>query len=151
MAEASKPKRIGAGVGVILEKDGMILLGRRNDDPNKAGSAFRSAGEWTLPGGKLEWGETIEEGAIREVLEETGIRISKPEVVSVHNCRNEYAHFITIGLLSRSWQGEESVMEPDEITEWQWFALERLPTPLFFPSREVIENHIRGAFYILRK
>jgi hypothetical protein len=31
-------------------------------------------------------------------------------------------------------------MEPDEITEWQWFALDNLPEPMFFPSQEIINN-----------
>ena len=58
-------KSIGTGFGVILEKDGEILLGKRHLDPDKADSAFRSAGEWCLPGGKLDWGESLEDGAIR--------------------------------------------------------------------------------------
>jgi 8-oxo-dGTP diphosphatase len=144
-------KRVGAGFGVILERDGKILLGKRHPDPEKADSAFRSAGEWTLPGGKLHWGETIEEGAIREAEEETSIKISNPKVISVHNCKNEHAHFLTIGLLAHKWGGEAKVMEPDEITEWQWFDLNNLPQPLYFPSREVIENYLKGEFYIKRE
>jgi hypothetical protein len=42
---AEEKKRVGAGFGVLLEKDGKILLGMRHPDPNKADSAFRSAGE----------------------------------------------------------------------------------------------------------
>ncbi len=143
-------KRVGAGIGVVLERDGKILLGMRHPDPEKAGSAFRSAGEWSLPGGKLEWGETLEEGAIREVKEETGITIRDPQVISVHNCKNEYAHFVTIGLLAHEWDGEARVMEPDEIVEWRWFDLRNLPYPRFFPSFEVIENYKQGKFYVKR-
>jgi ADP-ribose pyrophosphatase YjhB (NUDIX family) len=99
-------KRVGAGFGVILERDGKILLGKRHPDPDKADSAFRSAGEWSLPGGKLEWGETIEEGAIRETKEETGISIRDPRVISVHNCKNQHAHFLTVGLTASEWEGE---------------------------------------------
>lgn len=147
---SEEKKRVGAGFGVVLEQGGKILLGRRHTDPDKADSAFRSAGEWTLPGGKLEWGETIEEGAIREVKEETDIVIQNPEVISVHNCKNEHAHFLTIGLIVHKWNGEAKVMEPDEITEWQWFILNELPSPLYFPSAEVIENYKQKKFYIKR-
>lgn len=143
-------KRVGAGFGVILIKDGKILLGMRHPDPDKADSAFRSAGEWCLPGGKLEWGETIEEGAIREVKEETGITIRDPQVISVHNCKNEHAHFLTVGLVTREWTGEAGVMEPDEIIKWDWFDLNDLPRPRYFPSFEVIENYVKGKFYIKR-
>lgn len=143
-------KRVGAGFGVILEKDGQILLGLRHPDPDKADSAFRSSGEWCLPGGKLEWGESFEDGAIRETFEETGIRIKNPKIISVHNCKNEHAHFMTVGLVTNEWEGEAKVMEPDEIVEWKWFDLNNLPTPRYFPSFEVIENFIKKKFYIKR-
>lgn len=141
-------KRIGVGFGVILVKNGKILLGKRHEDPNKADSEFRSAGEWCLPGGKLEWGESFEKGAIREVKEEAGIRILNPEVISVHNTKNKYAHFITIGLIAKKWKGEAKVMEPDEITKWEWFSLNKLPYPRYFPSFMVIENYLNNKFYI---
>jgi|SRR3989344_2133282 len=147
---AEEKKRVGAGLGVILEKDGKILLGMRHPDPDKADSAFRSAGEWCLPGGKIDWGETLEEGAIREVKEETGIIIKNPQVISVHNCKNEHAHFLTAGLIAHEWEGEATVMEPDEIIEWKWFNLNDLPKERYFPSFEVIENYMQDKFYIKR-
>ena len=148
MAEIKQ--KVGAGFGVIIERNGKILFGMRHPDPDKADSAFRSAGVWTLPGGKLEWGESFEDGAIREVMEETGIKISNPQVISVHNCKNEHAHFMTVGLLATTSEGEASVMEPDEITKWEWFDKDKIPEPIYFPSLEVIENYLQGKFYIKR-
>ncbi len=147
---AEEKKRVGAGFGVVLVKNSKILLGQRHPDPDKADSVFRSAGEWCLPGGKLEYGESFEDGAIREVKEETGITIKNPEVISVHNCKNEHAHFMTVGLVAKSWTGEARVMEPDEIIDWQWFDLKKLPKPRYFPSFEVIENYLKTKFYIKR-
>ena len=144
-------KKVGTGFGIVLEKDGKILLGRRHTDPDKADSAFRSSGEWCLPGGKLDWGESLEDGAIREVEEETGIKIKDPQVISVHNCINEHAHFVTVGLVAHTWKGEAEVLEPDEIEEWDWFDLKDLPSPRYFPSFEVIENYIENKFYIKRE
>lgn len=141
-------KKVGAGFGVILEENGKILMGMRHPDPDKADSAFRSAGEWCLPGGKMEWGETFEEGAIREVKEETGITIKNPQVISVNNCKNQHAHFMTVGLLTHEWKGEAKVIEPDEIIEWKWFDLKKLPKPRYFPSFMVIENYLKNKFYI---
>ena len=143
-------KRVGGGCGALLERDGKILLGMRHPDPDKADSAFRSAGEWCLPGGKLEWQETLEAGAIREVKEETGIIIKNPQVISIHNCKNEHAHFMTAGMMTHEWEGQAQVMEPDEIIEWKWFDIHHLPTERYFPSFEVIENYIQGKFYIKR-
>lgn len=141
-------KKVGAGLGVILVRKGKILLGKRHPDPDKADSVFRSAGEWCIPGGKLDFGETFEECAVREVYEETGIKISDPKIISVHNCKNEHAHFMTVGVIAKNWQGEASVMEPDEITEWKWFSLKRLPRPRYFPSFMVIENYLKKKFYV---
>jgi len=84
------------------------------------------------------------------VKEETGITIKNPQVISVHNCKNQYAHFVTVGLATHEWSGEVHVMEPDEITEWQWFSFEALPSPRYFPSFEVIENYLQKKFYIKR-
>jgi hypothetical protein len=57
---------------------------------------------------------------------------------------------MTVGLFAHEWEGEAKVMEPDEITEWQWFDLNNLPSPRYFPSFEVIENYVLGKFYIQR-
>ncbi len=142
-------KKVGAGFGIIiLNKEGKILLGKRHPDPDKADSAFRSAGEWSLPGGKLDWGETFEEGAIREVKEETGLDIKNPKVISVHNCKNEHAHFMTVGLVAEEYSGEPQVMEPDEMTEWAWYSFDALPQPRYFPSFLVIDNYLQKQFYI---
>ena len=54
-------------------------MGRRHEDPNKADSDFKAAGCWTLPGGKLEFGEGLVEAAAREVLEETSIKAINQE------------------------------------------------------------------------
>ena len=54
-------------VGAVVFKDEKVLLVRRANPPSK--------GKWAIPGGKIRWGETLQEAAQREVLEETGITI----------------------------------------------------------------------------
>lgn len=146
--ENIEKKKVGAGLGVLILKDNKILLGKRHTDPNKADSELHGEGTWTMPGGKLEFGESFEEGAKREVFEETGLELGKIEVICVNNDKNDYAHFITIGLFSDDFIGEPKVMEPDEITEWQWFGLNNLPDQMYFPSVNVLENYKKGLFYI---
>ena len=59
----------------------------------------------------------------------------------------EDAHFITIGFLCGDFEGEERVMEPDEITEWKWFDLDALPENMFKPSAKIVKNYIAGKIY----
>lgn len=139
---------MGVGLGVMLMRNGKVLLGRRHGDPLKAGSELHGEGTWTMSGGKLEAGESFEEGAVREVHEETGMRLKNAKVICINNDKNEHAHFITMGLFSDDFEGEPRVMEPDEIVEWDWFPLDELPEPLFFCSAKIIENYRRGMFYI---
>ncbi|MFA6536547.1 MAG: NUDIX domain-containing protein [Candidatus Paceibacterota bacterium] len=142
-------KKVGAGFGVMVFKNGDILLGRRHSDSDKADSELHGEGAWTMPGGKLEYGESFEDGARREVSEETGINLEDVRVICVNNDKNEHAHFVTIGLFSDKFNGEPKVMEPDEITEWQWFGINNLPTPLYFPSAKIVDNYNKKIFYTL--
>ncbi|MGV8169563.1 MAG: nucleotide triphosphate diphosphatase NUDT15 [Candidatus Nanoarchaeia archaeon] len=143
-------KKVGAGFGVMMVRNGKVLLGHRHEDPEKASSLLNGAGTWTMPGGKLHFGETFEEGAKREVLEETGINLRDAKVICVNNDIVETAHFITVGLYSEDFEGEPRALEPDEITEWKWFDLNHLPSPLYFPSAELLENWKQKKFYIRR-
>ncbi|MDT8274187.1 MAG: NUDIX domain-containing protein [Desulfomonilia bacterium] len=139
----------GAGIAVMILKEGKVLLGKRNDDPVKAGSKLHGEGTWTLPGGKIEFHESFEDAAFREVEEETGIRVKKERMrfISVSNDMVHDAHFITLGFLSEDFEGEPEAMEPEEITEWRWFDLHRLPGPMFFPSEKVIKNFLAREVY----
>lgn len=141
-------KKVGVGFGVLFVRDGKILLGHRHSDPTKADSALHGAGTWIMPGGKLDFGETFEAGAVREVKEETGMDLKKCEAICINNDRVADAHFITVGMQAKIWTGEPQVLEPDEITEWRWFELSQLPEPIFFPSKQILENYRQNKFYL---
>ncbi len=136
-------KKPGVGVGIMLLKEGRVLLGRRHYDPQKADSELHGEGTWTMPGGKLHFGEELEGAACREVLEETGLKVNekKLKIISITNDIAKDAHFVTIGFLCTDFQGKPKIMEPDEITEWRWFALDKLPNPIFFPSRKILNQY----------
>ena len=95
------PERPIVGVGaVVLHPDGRVLLARRAHEPLK--------GEWSLPGGGVEVGESLEAAVAREVLEETGLTIAVGAVVEVldridraADGRVEY-HFVIIDYLCRA-------------------------------------------------
>jgi 8-oxo-dGTP diphosphatase len=144
----TEERRVGVGVGVMLLKKGKMLLGRRHGDPGKAPGNLSGPGTWSMPGGKLEFGESFEEAAGRETLEESGIRLKSMRVIGVNNDRDGDAHFVTIGLLSEEFDGEAAVMEPDKMTEWGWFALDSLPEPLYSPSAKVLDNYLKKKFFL---
>jgi len=142
--------KVNAGVGVLILKNGKILLGKRHEDPDKADSELHGEGTWTMPGGSIEIGEEFEQTAMRKAEEETGLNLKSVKIICVNNDKNEHAHFVTIGLLCENFEGEPKVKEPDEITEWKWFALDNLPKPLYFPSERVLECYLKKEFYIKR-
>ena len=63
------------GVGAVIVEEGRVLLVRRGTEPLK--------GQWSLPGGLLELGESLTDGVIREVLEETGLMVEPVELVEL--------------------------------------------------------------------
>jgi 8-oxo-dGTP diphosphatase len=63
------------GVGAVVIDGGRVLLVRRGQEPLK--------GEWSLPGGALELGETLQQGVVREVLEETGLTVVPAGIVEI--------------------------------------------------------------------
>ena len=71
------PKRPVPAVGAIVFRDGAVLLVKRGAEPNR--------GRWSLPGGSLEIGETVEAGAVRETREETGVDVQPLRVLDVCN------------------------------------------------------------------
>jgi 8-oxo-dGTP diphosphatase len=126
--------KVGAGVGVIIVRDGKLLLGQR--------VRGLGAGSWSLPGGHVEFGETFEESAKRETLEETGVIVRSASVICVNSDRFESAHYVTVGLVAQSSVGEPKTLEPDSIKGWAWFPMDALPAPIFMPSRNVLDCYL---------
>lgn len=142
-------KFVKGGFGVVVVNDkGEILLGKRHDDPEKASSELRGEGTWTMPGGKMDFGESFEEGARREVEEETSLVLKDVKVIAVNNEKNEHAHFVTVGLFSDSFEGSPKVMEPDEITEWRWFKPDEFPEKIYPPTKSLLRNYLEKKFYV---
>ncbi|MDD1650596.1 MAG: NUDIX hydrolase [Methylococcaceae bacterium] len=82
---------VGVG-GVVLDAEGRVLLVRRKHPPQ--------AGLWHIPGGRLEAGETLAECCRREVLEETGIRVTPGPIIAVADRAIEGFHYIIIDFLA---------------------------------------------------
>jgi ADP-ribose pyrophosphatase YjhB (NUDIX family) len=142
-------QRPKVGVGIMILKDKKVLLGKRHDDAEKASSDLHGEGTWTMPGGKLDFHETLIDGATREVLEETAIKIdkSKTKIISVSDEIVPDNHYVTIGFLCEDFTGEPKVTEPEEITEWKWFGLSSLPEKVFPPSLKMIKAYLNNKIY----
>jgi 8-oxo-dGTP diphosphatase len=108
------------GVGAIIIEDGRVLLVKRGHPP--------LAGEWSIPGGVLEVGETLREAAIREAREETCLRVEPADLLGVYDRvsgdddgRTVY-HYVLIDFLCRRLGGEARAA--DDADEVRWFTLE---------------------------
>jgi len=94
----------------VLYKDDKVLLLKRSDYMKK------HAGEWDLPGGHIIEGETLEDGLVREVWEETGLRVKDP--VKLHSKGNDTYYMADLP--------DTEIKLSDEHTEHKMFSLEDL-------------------------
>jgi 8-oxo-dGTP diphosphatase len=113
------PKQPVVGVGAVVICDGKILLEKRKNEPGK--------GKWSIPGGLVELGETVEQTVIREVKEETGLEVEKPEHIDVvdnvvrdDNGEIKY-HFVIIDYFVKLKGGTMKAMSDAEELRWVTF------------------------------
>ncbi len=112
-------------VGVVVESGGQIVLERRAHDPN--------AGLWSFPSGFVEVGEVLEDAAVREVEEETGLRVRIDRLLGVYSTAGERVVFIAY---AGSVEGGELAVG-EECLEVAYFEPESLPD-LAFPHDAAI-------------
>ncbi len=134
-------KPIGIAVHVAVFRSGKILLGKRK---GRIGD-----GTWCLPGGKLEPGEHLAEGACRELLQETGLQANAADLrlINITNGPTDRGHYIHFTFLAPEIPGEPAVTEPDEFEQWEWFSLHALPEPVFFGQVKLLEA-LRGQVFL---
>ena len=110
------------GVGAIIVQDGKILIVRRSSEPGK--------GKWSVPGGLVELGETVEQAVVREVREECGLDVEVDRLIDVvdsmtfdRNGRLKY-HFIILDFFVKIKGGE--LRPGDDAKEAMWVSLEEV-------------------------
>jgi len=133
VVETSPIPRVG--VSVIITRDGCVLVGKRKGS--------HGAGTYQLPGGHLEYGESWEECAIREVKEETGMDLIDPMLIHATNdvFQSEGKHYITIFMVGEVSDLQQPVLiEPDKCESWQWAKWENIPTPRFAPLQSFLKS-----------
>ncbi|MEX0932832.1 MAG: NUDIX domain-containing protein [Candidatus Pacearchaeota archaeon] len=127
------------GVEVIILKNEEVLIGKRKSEHGK--------NTWGFPGGKLKCRESLEECAIREVREETGLKVEllkNESIVATDDYFPGGKHYQTYFLRARYTSGTPRVMEPDKIYEWKWFSWDNLPSPLFLPVQNLIKQRYQS-------
>lgn len=125
--------RPGVGVGVIIKKEGKVLLQLRK--------GAHGEGTWSFPGGHMEYGETPEQTAEREAKEETNVQIKSAKLVGVTNdiMHSEKKHYVTF-FVEAEYAGGEVKINDSSVSEIKWFSLNELPQPLFLPVKNFFEN-----------
>jgi 8-oxo-dGTP diphosphatase len=109
------------GVGAVIIEDGRVLLVKRGHPPLQ--------GEWSIPGGVLELGETLREAAVREAQEETCLTVEPAELLGVYDrvlhddAHRILYHYVLVDLLCHRVAGEPQASgDADEV---RWFTLEK--------------------------
>jgi 8-oxo-dGTP diphosphatase len=127
------------GVGTVILDGDRALIVRRNTEPLK--------GEWSVPGGVLELGEKLRDGAAREALEETGLIVEVGEVLDVFDSifpdtegRTQY-HYVLVDFLCRPLSGEAAA--GSDVSELKWVTAADLDS---LNLRDSIVRVIRKAF-----
>lgn len=135
--QKQKPK---IGIGVMILKNGKVLLGKRRGSHGE--------NEYAFPGGHLEYMESFEKCARRETKEECGIEIKNIRFQLLANIKI-YApkHYVHIGLIAEWKNGKPKVLEPEKRESWEWYEIDNLPEPLFEMCKLAIESYKNGKIY----
>jgi 8-oxo-dGTP pyrophosphatase MutT (NUDIX family) len=132
-----KRAKIVCTAGVILfDQEDRVLLQRRGDDNN-----------WCIPDGAMMPGETVEEAAVREVYEETGITIDKMEFLNIFSGQEQHhiypdgneVYFVSTIYTSKEFHGN-IIADGVESKELRFFEINDLPTTLSPTNRPMLRN-----------
>jgi len=124
LSNRTYPDRPLVGVGGVIVHRGRALIVQRAAEPRR--------GEWTVPGGLVELGETLRSATEREVLEETGLVVKAGEVLDVFDSiypdaegRTEY-HYVLVDFFCELISGE--LKPASDISDARWITIEELET-----------------------
>ena len=132
-------KQPQVAVGALVIKDEKVLLVKRGQPPAK--------GLWALPGGRVQWGETLAQAAEREVLEETGVAVKAGQIIYTFDSitRDDQGsvcfHYVIVDFLAQPIQPEGRPIPADDAEDAQWLTLGELKRlPVSKPTLTLIES-----------
>ena len=127
------------GVGVIFVRQGRVFLAKRQ--------GAHGEGTWGSAGGHLEDGESFEECARREALEEVGLIVGDLQFLCVSNIVAYRKHYVDIEFLGDIGKQEPILIEPERFSHSNWFPLGSLPQPIFQPVCYALDSLRTGRHY----
>ena len=138
MSTAPAGPRLGVGAFILDDYDRLLLVQRRREP---------EAGHWGLPGGKVDFGETVEAAAAREIEEELGVAIRLDGLLCLVDQIDEAAgtHWVAPVYRAVIASGTPVNREPAALAEIGWFALDALPEPLTLATRVALATGPRYA------
>lgn len=130
-----KPLLVCGASVIIFNSEGKVLMLHRSDNDC-----------WCFPGGGLELGENLEEAALREVFEETGLTLNDIELFGVFSGENlhymypngDEVYIVDIVFKSTNYSGEMQVN--DESRKAEYFEIDKLPEEISPPVKPVVER-----------
>lgn len=129
------PSPAVAVTGVII-KNNKVLMVQRNREP--------FLGTWMFPAGFVEYGEDLPEALVREVKEETGLKVSKATLICIQQSRDdprEPGHFVVFYRVNAS--GKIRNKDLDENRAVGWFPIMN-PPPIGFPVHQLMMNRLQS-------
>ena len=132
-----KNEPVRVGTTIIVVRDGKYLIGERGESCETIPKIY------AFPGGRMDYGETPEDGILRERYEETGL-IGKKEDLQFFRYCNEYypesgKHYVSLVFTISKFEGDPVSVEPDKCKKWEWFDPNNLPENIYPGTRESIE------------
>jgi len=115
-------------VGAVCAHDDKLLLVRRGRGP--------AAGEWSVPGGRVEWGETMREAVVRETAEETGLEVVVDRFLGWVERIDDAYHYVILDFAVTALDPAQAPAAGDDAAEVMWV-----------PCHEVSDLHLVNGLY----
>ena len=137
---STEGKRPLVGVGVVFVRQGRVFLAKRR--------GAHGEDTWASAGGHLEFGESLEDCARREAMEELGVEVGELRVLCLSNIVAYDRHYVDVEFLGDI-EGQEPAPTASDgsFTEYGWYPLSDPPQPLFEPMRLAIDSLLSGRWY----
>lgn len=131
MREKDKRIHVGCGAHILNEKNQILLMKRSKNCKNQVGC-------WTVPGGKVEYFETVEDAIKREVKEELGVDIEVIQLLSVTDdiLPQENQHWVSPQFLCKIKSGVITNKEPHKCDDIQWFDIHEIPEKITLTTKD---------------